>query len=87
MHPCMVCIYSVSMVLSLHNHISTDLKSHTCCTAIYLEAGIIAFIPPPPHPPGAAGYMRAFCLFVCACVSLCVCLYVNTYLKSPVFQA
>lgn len=73
--PSMVCIYSVSMVLSLHNHISTDLKSHTCCTAIYLEAGIIAFNSPP-HPR-AAGYICAFCL----CMRLSLCLRICQYLS------
>lgn len=33
-------IYSISVVLS-YNHI-TNVKGHTCCTAIYLEATIIA---------------------------------------------
>lgn len=62
-------IYSISMALSLHNHISTDLKSHTCCNAIYLEAGFIASN----LSPLGAVYICALCLFVQMCLSLCLC--------------
>lgn len=75
-------IYSISMALSLHNHISTDLKNHTCCNAIYLEAGFIASN----LSPGELCISVHF-VCLCMCVSLCVCVRVNTYLKSPMFQA
>lgn len=35
-------IYFISTVLSLHNRIITDLQSHTCSNAIWLEAGSIS---------------------------------------------
>lgn len=35
-------IYSSSIVFSLRSHISTDIKSHTCCSDIYLQTGFIA---------------------------------------------
>ena len=63
-------IYSVSMVLILHNHISADLKSHTCCSAIYLEAGFIASNLSP----------RELCTSLCfffASMCVCVCQYLS----------
>ena len=62
-------IYSISMVLSLLNHISNDLKSHTCCRAIYLDAGFIA----------SNLSLRELCIplcfvfCVCMCISVCAC--------------
>lgn len=69
-------IYTISTVLSLHNHIKTDLKSHTCCNAIWLEAGSIS------------SYVSPGELYICTfCWCMCASLSVTTYLKSPVSQA
>lgn len=54
------------MVLSLHNHISTDLKSHTCCSAICFEAGFTASNSSP----------RGLCISVCF-VFVYVCQYLS----------
>ncbi len=74
-------IFSISMVLSLHNHISADLKCHTCCSTIYLQAGFIVSNLSP----------WELCISVhfgvCLCMRVSPCVWVNTYLKSPVFQA
>lgn len=65
-------IYSISMVLSLHNHISTDLKSHTCCSAIYLEGGFIASNVSPRELRMALYLFAPICVCVCACVSILI---------------
>lgn len=57
-------ISSTSMVPSLHNHIHTNLKSHTCCNTIYLETRFIASCLFPKE-------LGIFVCFVFVCASLC----------------
>lgn len=71
-------IYSKSMVLSLHNHISADLKSHTCCNAIYLGAGFIASNSSPGELCISLCFVcfrlcSALCVFVSLCLCVCMC--------------